>query len=93
MEDKETISKLYSMCKEDIYKMKSQNIEITKKIAEETDILYKNLTEEQIQIIDKINQYENERVEIINKEVFKYAFSLATKLFAEGLTEKTNIKK
>ena len=71
MEDKQTILKLYEMCVDDIYKMTSVDLELSKKINEKEDLL--NLTKEQKNILEEINNYKNERkvLKILNKTYLK----------------------
>lgn len=83
MEDKQTILKLYEMCVDDIYKMTSVDLELSKKINEKEDLL--NLTKEQKNILEEINNYRNERTVELTKNTFIYAFSLANKLIIESL--------
>lgn len=84
MENKETILQLYENFIDEIYTMTHSNLEVTKKIDEQETLLRETLTEEQKEIIETLNNYEDERNEIVNKNTFIYAFSLATKLFVEG---------
>ncbi len=93
MENKETILKLYNVCQDDILSMNPKNMEITKKIAELTEPLYKTLSKEQIQTLEKISNLECERNKIVNEQVFQYGYSLATKLLVESLTSDTKEKK
>ena len=44
----------------------------------------KPLTEEQITMLNVLQEYDNKKKELVNKQTFVYAFSLATKLFIEG---------
>ena len=83
MEDKQTILKLYEMCVDDIYKITSVDLELSKKINEKEDLL--NLTKEQKNILEEINNYRNERTVELTKNTFIYAFSLANKLIIESL--------
>lgn len=83
MENK-TILQLYETFIDEIYTMTVSKLEVTKKIDEQETLLRETLTEEQKEIINKLNNYENEKNEMVNKNTFVYAFSLATKLFVEG---------
>ena len=49
------------------------------------DKLNKTLTDQQKKLLNKINELESQRVENVYKEVFVFAYSLATKLIVEGL--------
>ncbi len=84
MENKETILQLYENYADEIYTMTVSKLEVTKKIDEQESLLRKTLTKEQKEIINKLNDYENEKNEMVNQNTFVYGFSLATKLFLEG---------
>lgn len=84
MENKEAILQLYENYIYEIYIMTERKLEITKKIDEHETLLRKTLTEEQKEIIKTLSKYEDKRNELINKDTFVYAFSLATKLILEG---------
>ena len=84
MENKETILQLYETFIDEIYTMTVSKLEVTKKIDEQETLLRETLTEKQKEIINKLNNYENEKNELVNQNTFVYAFSLATKLFLEG---------
>lgn len=58
---------------------------LRKKIIEETAALEKELTEKQKDKMEHILELVNERSAEEFKEVFIYAFSLATRLFTAGL--------
>ena len=64
--------------------MTYEKMEISKKIQEQEEKLYKTLTEEQITMLNVLQEYDNKKKELVNKQTFVYAFSLATKLFIEG---------
>lgn len=84
MENKGAILQLYETFIDEIYTMTVSKLEVTKKIDEQETLLMETLTEKQKEIINKLKDYENERNEMVNKNTFVYAFSLATKLFLEG---------
>ena len=85
MKDKETILKLYDNFMDEIYTMTPENHIFLSEIATLEDKLNKTLTDQQKKILNKINELESQRVENVYKEVFVFAYSLATKLIVEGL--------
>ena len=89
MEKSKTILQLFNLYKNDIYKMDSSYYEILKKIGEQEKLLNETLTDEQKNILSKINLYKNEQTEYMNQHIFKYAYSLSNKLLIESLTGST----
>lgn len=87
MEDKKTILKLYDFFMDEIYQSVPTNQNELNEIVEIEDKLLEGLTEEQKQLVEKIREYESNRTEEVNKCVFVNAFSMATKLFVEGIKE------
>ena len=87
MEDDSTILKLYENFADEIYKMTVEKIDISKKIAEQENMLINTFSDEQKKIFCKLNQFENEKNEFVNKNAFIYAYKLATKLIIESLSE------
>ena len=85
MENKETILKLYESFIDDIYTMTPENKEMSKEIAVLEEKLNRSVTEEQKKLLEQIDVLETKRVENVYKEVFVFAYSLATKLLVEGL--------
>ena len=85
MENKETILKLYDNFMDDIYTMPPENKKMSEKIAVLEEKLNKTLTDEQKKLLEQIDEIETKRVENVYKEVFVFAYSLATKLIIEGL--------
>ena len=84
LEDKETIVELFEQNMDKIYTDTDEKLKINKEIADLTEELNKTLTEEQKQLLDEINQKEDEKREIINRNTFVFAYSLATKSIIES---------
>ena len=85
MEGKETIEEIFEQNMDKIYTDTVEKLEINKEISDLTDELNKTLTDEQKKLLDEINQKEDEKRDIINKNTFIFAYSLATKSIIEGL--------
>ena len=85
MKDDGTILKLYDKYTNDIYDMTKDNIEISKKIVELENVLLPTLTKEQKELLNQISNLENDRTDILTKNTFKFAYSLATNLIVESL--------
>lgn len=85
MKDDETILKLYDKYTNDIYDMTKDNIEISKKIVELENVLLPTLTKEQKELLNQISNLENDRTDILTKNTFKFAYSLATNLIVESI--------
>lgn len=85
MQDKETILKLYDNFMDDIYTMTPENKELSLLKVDLENKLNNSLTEEQKNLLNKIDELETKRVENVYKQVFVFAYSLATKLLVEGL--------
>jgi len=85
LEDKKTLEELFECNMDKIYTETDEKLEINKQISELTDKLNKTLSEEQKQLLEEINQKEDEKRDIINKNTFIFAYSLATKSIIEGL--------
>ncbi len=88
--NKKTILKLYDTFMDDIYTMTSKKYKLSKQLSDLEDSLNKTLTDEQRNLLDKINHLETEKNEETYKQVFVYAYSLATKLTIEGLDTNKN---
>ena len=85
MESKETILKLYDNFIDDIYAMTPKNnVNLSKLVALEEE-LNKSLNDKQKELLNSINELEAQRDENVYKEIFVFAYSLATKLLVEGL--------
>lgn len=85
MEDKETIIEIFEQNMDKVYTETVEKLEIEKEIASLEEELYKTLSAEQLELINEINQKENMKHDIINRNVFVFAYSLATKSIIEGL--------
>ena len=86
MED-ETILKLYDVFMDDIYTMTPENYRISTEISKLEEKLNKTLSDQQLELLEKIQNKESERTEEVYKTVFVYAYKLATKLLVEGLSD------
>ena len=87
------ILNLYNKYIDDIYNMSKENLEISKKVVELENNLLPTLSKAQKESLDKINNLENDRTDLLTKETFKFAYSLATNLIVESLknpNEKNN---
>lgn len=83
---KNSISDLYEKYIDDIYSsITYENLEISKKVLEFENILLSTLNQEQKELLNKISDLENDRTDLITKETFKFAYSLATNLIVESL--------
>lgn len=85
MEDKKTLEELFECNMDKIYTETDEKLEINKQISELTDELNKTLTDEQKKLLDEINQKEDEKRDIINKNTFVFAYSLAVKSIIQSL--------
>lgn len=84
---KESIEELFELHREKMYKKTDEISEITKQIISNSDNLMEKLSEEDWKCVNEIMELQNVRSGMVQKEVFIYAFSLAIKLFAEGLSK------
>ena len=85
MEDKKTLEELFECNMDKIYTETDEKLEINKQISELTDELNKTLTDEQKKLLDEINQKEDEKRYIINKNTFVFSYSLAVKSIIQSL--------
>ena len=85
MKDKKEIENLYLKYSNEMLKEDEKITSISKKIALKQDELLKTLTKEQVDLFNKILELQSEREVEVNKNTFIFSFSLATKLFTEGL--------
>lgn len=92
---KEKILELYENYIDDIYSstMNEDKLKLSKEISDLTDKFYLTLTQEQEKILKELQEKEDEKQELVYRNVFVFAFSLATDLFAEGLENGKMIKK
>lgn len=84
---KENIEQLFELHREKMYKKTDEISEITKQIISNSDNLMEKLSDEDWKCVNEIMELQNVRSGMVQKEVFVYAFSLATKLFTEGLSK------
>lgn len=84
---KENIEQLFELHKENMYKKTDEISEITKQIIYNSENLMEDLSKEDWKCVNEIMELQNVRSGLIQKQVFVYAFSLATKLFTEGLSK------
>lgn len=84
MENKSTILKLYEDNIDEIYSKSIENLETMKNISEKTEKLTNGLNKEQQIIFNEITNLENEKNEIIFKNIFVEAFSMATNIILES---------
>lgn len=87
MKDKNTISELYENYIDDIYSNTIEKSKYTDKIKRLEKELDETLTKEQKDKQEEINTYYQKRNEEVFKNIWKSAYSLATKLIIEGLKE------
>ena len=85
MKDKKEIENLYLKYSNEMLKEDEKITSISKKIALKQDELLKTLNKEQEDLFNEILELQTERGEEVNKNTFILSFSLATKLFTEGL--------
>ena len=92
---KEKILELYENYIDDIYSstMNEDKLKLSKEISDLTDKFYLTLTKEQEKILKELQEKEDKKQELVYINVFVFAFSLATNLFAEGLENGKMIKK
>lgn len=85
------IENLYELYADEIYnKANEQTKELQIKKANKLDELNSNLNSEQITLLKEILEIETQRKEIVDKEMFTFAFSLGLKLVYEGLDKEDN---
>ena len=85
MKDKKEIENLYLKYSNEMLKDNEEIASISKTLALKQDELLKTLTKEQEDLFNEILELQAERGGEVNKDIFIFAFSLATKLFTEGL--------
>lgn len=85
MKNKQQIEKLYWKHREEMYHKTDELSNLSKKISTKYNKLCKTLSKDEKKLLDKMQEEENIKSGIIELQVFEFAFSLATKLFAEGL--------
>lgn len=85
MKDKKEIENLYLKYSNEMLKDNEEISSITNKLALKQDELLKTLTKEQANLFNEVLELQSERGERVSKNTFIFSFSLATKLFTEGL--------
>lgn len=90
MEENKTILDLYENYIDEIYTMTTEKTNLSGKILLQENLLSETLTLEQKQILKKLNSYTEEKEEYVRKQVFIYAYKLATNLLLESLNDTTN---
>ena len=85
--NKEEIEKLYRLYEENIHRniTTPEVSKLVRQCIKETDELSKELSQEQAEKLEHLLESENERGAEESKEIFIYGFSLAIKLFVDGL--------
>ena len=92
MENKKSILKLFSLYKDDIYKMDSSYYQILKKVQEKENIFYKTLSDKQKILFEELNMYKSEQNSYMHQHIFSYGYSLANSLLIESITNKNSLK-
>ena len=83
--NKEQIESLYWKFREEMYHKTDEITNISKNISTKYNKLCITLTKDEKNLLDEIQEEENIKSGIVELQVFEFAFSLATKLFVEGL--------
>ena len=83
--NKEQIESLYWKFREEMYHKTDEITNISKNISTKYNKLCITLTKDEKNLLDEMQEEENIKSGIIELQVFEFAFSLATRLFAEGL--------
>ncbi len=82
---KNTIEQLFNMFETEIYEYTETNKDLLSKIVNLEKNFYSKLNEEQKQDYEKINDLKLLNTEETDKNIFKYAFSFATRLILESM--------
>ena len=85
MYKKKEILELYNRYADKILVEDEEILEIKESLASKEEELLNTFSEDQKKIFNNFLELQNERNEMMNKNVFISGFSLATKLFSEGL--------
>lgn len=85
MKNKEEIEELYNRYSDLILREDEDVLELTKALASKEEDLMSTFSEDQRKRFNQFIELQNERNENMNKNVFISGFSIATKLFTEGL--------
>lgn len=85
--EKEHVRELYEFYEEKMQQeiITDELLKLGRKIIIKTDEFNEELSKEQQEKLEELLELEHERGAALDTEVFIYAFSLATQLFAEGL--------
>lgn len=86
MERKETILDLYDKYANEIYKISQKELDLLKEISNIEYKLNETFKDEQRQLFDEIQNLMNQKSELINKQTFTFAYSLASRLCVEALS-------
>ena len=92
MENKKSILKLFSLYKDDIYKMDSWYYQILEKVQEKENIFYETLSDKQKILFEELNMYKSEQNSYMHQHIFSYGYSLANSLLIESITNKNSLK-
>lgn len=87
MKNKEVIEELYYHYSNEAHKLTPDIKKITEILSNKTEQLNKTLSEEQQKLFDEIMELENERSGLLDRNVFIYAFSFATRLCLESFND------
>ena len=88
MESKDTILQMFKLYEDEILEVTDIHNKIIKKKLEILQPFYENLTKEQKEEFEKIENIESERVDEVYKNIFIYGYSLANRLLVESLKDK-----
>lgn len=84
MKNKQAIEELYYHYNNEAHEITPDIREITKKLSKKIEQLNKTLTNEQQELFNQILEIENERSGLVDRNVFVYAYSFATRLCLES---------
>lgn len=86
--EKKEILKLFNLYSHEMYKLTPEMKEIIELRNNDIEKLRPTLTDEQRKLLDNIINLESDERATENRQIFVFAFSLATRLFTEGLGKK-----
>lgn len=87
MESKERILDLYDKYVNEIYKVGQRELNLLKEISNIEYKLNETFKDEQRQLFYEIQNLMNQKNELINKQIFTFAYSLASRLCVEALND------
>lgn len=87
MESKEAIIDLYDKYTNEIYKVSSEELNLLKEISNIEYKLNETFKDEQRQLFYEIQNLMNQKNELVNKQIFTFAYSLASRLCIEALID------